>query len=146
MPALQLPAWMLFVRIAQAVLTVITLGLTAFSASVWGVFSGYALNWFTCVWTWAFLGFTLVVRPRLTNINPIFPLIPEVATAFWWLVSFSVIASEASSLSGIEDLYNAYVGEATDGDYSFSYGSRGNAALGCTKGAAAAGALVLYVS
>jgi hypothetical protein len=132
----QLPRYVLFIRVGQAVLNVIICGLTAYSASVFGVFNGFALDWFTFIWTMAFLGFAFILRPRLKTLNPIIALIPEVATTFWWLVTFAVLASDAGPLNAVAQDF-----KIVDDNYGTHY----DAALGCTTAAAVFGAFMLYV-
>ena len=64
------------------------------------------------------------------------------ATAFWWLVTFSVIASYGISDIGETQEYDSY-----DDDYDTIfenvYGPRGTAAVGANKAAAAIGGVEL---
>ena len=59
----------------------------------------------------------------------------ELFVCFWWLVTFALLASEATLLDDYDAYFTTYSGSV--------YGGNGSAALGCTKGAAVAGAIEL---
>lgn len=112
--------------------------------------AGYGLDWFTCIWTFAFLLY-LFFTPRYSQLPEWryfyalnFGL--EIATAFWWLVTFSVLAAGASRLSDLAEVSDCT--NADDDGYCDYYienvdGYKGTAAIGSTKAAAGIGALVL---
>jgi len=142
----RLPLWIFFLRIPQGVLAFLVLVLTAYAASVFGsrAIPGYGLSWFTVLWSCASLVLTFLAGRRLPaswKNRFALALILEVTTMFWWLVTFSLIADGASSLSALstESVYYS-----VDDDYVpyFEYNGIDNwkSPLGATKAAAVVGA------
>jgi len=160
----RLPLWIFFLRIPQGVLAFLVLVLTAYAASVFGsrAIPGYGLSWFTAsqiqflaiafsclyqehvLWSCASLVLTFLAGRRLPaswKNRFALALILEVTTMFWWLVTFSLIADGASSLSALstESVYYS-----VDDDYVpyFEYNGIDNwkSPLGATKAAAVVGA------
>jgi len=68
-----------------------------------------------------------------------FDRVLEILTCLWWLVSFALLANDASSLNNLESLSISYYGVTEDvGDY---LPSKYKTALSCEKAAAGLGAL-----
>lgn len=163
--------YVLILRFAQGFFAFITLVLTAFAAYVFGSnavcgglhsndvhtnigqLAGFGLDWFTCIWTTAFLLYLFFV-PRFSQLPQwrYFSALNfglEIATAFWWLVTFSVLAANASRVNDIRAFYQYCSETDFEGNCAYGivdgnpYGAKGTAAVGSTKAAAGIAALVL---
>ncbi|CAK7211609.1 hypothetical protein SBRCBS47491_001182 [Sporothrix bragantina] len=132
---LSLPKWTLFIRIFQLVLAFILLVLTAYSASKLGSgAAGFGLTWFTFILTvlyFVYLGVSLSAAP--SAYHPLAHLPFEILVNIFWLCSWAVLASEASSIGSLQHYYGGYLDLLPS-----SYRS----ALNCVKAAAALGAIL----
>ncbi|KAL1900973.1 hypothetical protein Sste5346_002035 [Sporothrix stenoceras] len=131
---LSLPKWTLFVRIAQLVLAFILLVITAYAASKLGSgAAGFGLTWFTFIFTvlyFVWLGVSLTAVP--SAYHPIAHLPVEILLNIFWLSSWAVLASEATSIGDLEHYLGSYKSLLPSGYRN---------ALNCVKAAAALGAL-----
>lgn len=131
---LSLPKWTLFIRIAQLVLAFILLVLTAYAASKLGSgAAGFGLTWFTFIFTvlyFVWLGVSLTAVP--SAYHPIAHLPIEILLNIFWLSSWAVLASEASSIGNFEHYLGSYTRLLPSGYRN---------ALNCVKAAAVLGAL-----
>ncbi|KJR88901.1 uncharacterized protein SPSK_07877 [Sporothrix schenckii 1099-18] len=132
---LPLPKWTLFVRIAQLVLAFLLLVLTAYSASKLGSgAAGFGLTWFTFIFTvlyFVWLGVSLAAVPAIYH--PIAHIPVEILLNIFWLSTWAVLASEATSIGNLEHYLGAYKSRIP---------SAYRNALNCVKAAAALGALL----
>jgi len=137
-----LPRWVLFIRIAQAVLALLTLILTAYSASVFGTgaFNGYGLDWFTCIWTGLFL-FYVVGSPLwfAKAFNKYAALVLEILSLLLWLITFPVIAAE--SVGFCYGYYCDYYDVYYKSKRSLAKRDSGTSALQATQAAAGLGGI-----
>ncbi|CAK7198227.1 hypothetical protein SEUCBS139899_000885 [Sporothrix eucalyptigena] len=128
---LSLPKWTLFIRIAQLALAFLLLVLTAYSASKLGSgAAGFGLTWFTFIFTvlyFVYLGVSLSAVP--SAYHPLAHLPFEILINIFWLSTWAVLASEASSIGDL-------------GGYERFLPSSYRSALDCIKAAAAFGALL----
>jgi hypothetical protein len=117
------PLWVGILRIVQAVLALITLALSAYCISYFGGYSGYALNIFTSLLTWIFLGYIFITAFLFPLAYSVWAQLGfEIGLFIFWLSTWATIASLAAAF----------------GDYRY-YG-RASTAVACTKAAAALGA------
>lgn len=132
---LSLPYWTLFVRIAQIVLALLLLILTAFSASKLGSnAAGFGLTWFTFILTviyFVYLGVSLAKFP--IYYHPLAHLPFEILINIFWLCSWAVLASEAASVGDLEDYIGSYYYRYLPSSYK--------SALNALKASAALGAI-----
>ncbi|CAK7566785.1 MAG: hypothetical protein SEPTF4163_004737 [Sporothrix epigloea] len=132
---LSLPKWIIVIRVCQLVLAFILLVLTAYAASKLGSgAAGFGLTWFTFIFTvlyFVYLGVSL--SAARSAYHPVIHLILEFLVNVFWLSSWAVLASEASSISTVEHYYNGFLVLLPSGYRS---------ALNCVKAAAALGAIL----
>ncbi|CAK7235323.1 hypothetical protein SCUCBS95973_009231 [Sporothrix curviconia] len=132
---LSLPKWTVIVRLFQLVLAFILLVLTAYAASKLGSgAAGFGLTWFTFIFTilyFVYLGVSLSAVP--SAYHPLAHLPFEILINIFWLCSWAVLASEASSVGDLEHYYGSYINLLPSGYRN---------ALNCVKAAAALGAIL----
>ncbi|EXJ92078.1 hypothetical protein A1O3_00628 [Capronia epimyces CBS 606.96] len=108
-----LPGWIPFLRIAQGVLALLILILTAVAASklLGGAdtsflvtpYPGFGFAWFAFSWTIVYVPIATLLLPNLNpRVKPlIIILVLELLTTLWWLVTFALLADNSSSLASI---------------------------------------------
>jgi len=143
-----IPLWVGFLRVAQLVIALLVLILAGVSAGGFGTgdLTGLDLVWFSFAWTLIYLGWlfgSVVFQPVAYHYWAHLPV--EFLTTVWWLSTFAVLASEASSLNIFEqdiDELNAESDGEVDGLFKGT-----KTAIDSLKGAAGIGALewVLFV-
>lgn len=134
------PLWAGILRICQLVLAFIILVLTAYAAGQFasGSLAGFGLAWLSFIWTLGYLvwlAVAVLVMPQIYNYWAQLGL--EVLSAIWWLCTWAVLASEASSLSIFDSFH--FWGRYGAGSF--------RSAIDCIKASAALGAIlwVLFV-
>ncbi|OAA59586.1 hypothetical protein SPI_05784 [Niveomyces insectorum RCEF 264] len=132
---LVLPLWTAFLRIAQLLIALLMLILTAFSASKLGSgAAGFGLTWFTFILTliyFGWLGASVYAFPAAYH--PVAHLPAEILVNIFWLCSWAVLASEAASIGDLESLFGSGILRFLPTEY--------RNALNCVKAAAGIGAL-----
>ncbi|RKU40464.1 hypothetical protein DL546_002238 [Coniochaeta pulveracea] len=127
------PRWHFILRIAQLVVALIVLILTAYAAGKFGSgnLAGFGLAWFTFILTAGYIAWLFVaifVNPAVYNYWAQLAL--EIACVIFWLCTWAVLASEAAD-------FGTY-----DGWYDYYWGHGMQSAVDCIKASAGLGALV----
>jgi len=142
-----MPLWAAIIRIFQLVLAIIVLGLTAYADNTFNyAFSGFGMAFFVFAWTLLFLayiGVSAAFVPTLYNMWIHLGL--EILTVIFWLVTWALLASEASVWSDYESTsYTVYGHTYTTSNY---LPPKWKTAIDCAKASAGIGALewVLFV-
>lgn len=139
------PVWVGILRGAQLFVAVLIMILTAVAAAGFGTgnIPGFNMAWFSFVWTLAYFIWLLVAVVFQPSVYHYWAhLAVEGLTCVWWLVSFSLLASEASALADLES-YTGFIFYIT-----YNITGRTRVAIDCTKAAAGIGALewILFVT
>lgn len=149
---LPMPLWLGIIRIAQFVLSLLVMILSAYAAStIGGIFAGYGLSFFIFAWTILFLAYVIAIPlyyPRLYVYWLHFIL--EFKTTVFWLATFALLAEEAAvwgTYYGVwDESYPVYNSDGTISYVNVLPGGKG--ASIATKVAAAFGAFtwLLFVA
>ncbi|KAK3324317.1 hypothetical protein B0T19DRAFT_228153 [Cercophora scortea] len=117
-PALQ-PAWLLFVKIAILVLSVIILGLAAWALSIFGGlasglgYSGGAAGFavFATIWTFIVYGGTIAIEMVATHLfYRIAGVVLYSLSIIFWLTAWAYAASQASTWNSAGSLFGSFGG------------------------------------
>ncbi|KAK3688066.1 hypothetical protein B0T22DRAFT_143618 [Podospora appendiculata] len=144
-PALQ-PAWLLFVKIAILVLSIIILGLAAWALSIFGGlasglgYSGGAAGFavFVTIWTFIVYGGTIAIEMVATHLfYRIAGVVLYSLSIIFWLTAWAYAASQASTWNSAASLFGDF-----GGGFDNSFKKEGSA-LGAVAGL---GALVWILS
>lgn len=131
----RLPFWMALVRVAQLVLTLLVLCLSAYAGNVFGVgfFPGYGMSFFTFVWTIAFLAYIFVTPLWFPQFYLYWVHLGlECTTNLFWLVTFALLAQESAAWNEVDNFLGGIINDIF---------ARDKRAIQCTKAAAGIGAL-----
>jgi len=140
------PFWSLLVRIAQAVLAVLLVVLTAFSASRLGSgVPGFGMTWFSFSWTAVYFGYlavSVLVAPEAYHY--ITHLVLEALSCIFWLATWATLAGEASDLSGATYYHGVpkYISSGALPSFFDNNLSTLRSAIDCVGASAGIGALV----
>lgn len=104
-----IPAWFFPVRILQGILAIVTLALSAFVINVieeaydlydW---NGLALNIFTSILTFIFLGYIFLTAFKFVRAYNMWAVLGlEIACVIFWLVTFALLADHAKEGNDIK--------------------------------------------
>jgi len=162
-----LPFWVAIIRVFQLILTVLVMILAAYALHVLGDFdwltgdaglnAAYDFSFFNFAWTIIYLAYIFVAPlwfPQLYLYWAHLGL--EIVTVIFWLVDFALLAHAAAAWNSVSNAYSQ-VNQAIGGDinqipgfnetgidpYAFGVAllPHSSSAIGCTKGAAAVGAI-----
>lgn len=122
---LPLPLWVFALRCLQALLSLVTLALSAVPLTYFPGFGGYGLNIFTSLLTWIFLLYAALTAWRFpAAYNKWAHLALEIALVVFWLCTFATLASHAAFFAVY---YN----------HGYREDPETEAAIACTQAAAA---------
>lgn len=112
------PLWLKIVLGFQLFFALVTLALSAYALSVVGSYSGYGLNIFTSIATFAYIGYIVAYTFYIPTIYNIFiSLGSQAFLAIFWLSTFGTIAALAAAFGAVES-YSSY-----SGGYYYRYSS-----------------------
>lgn len=135
------PAFLFWIRIAILVLSVLVLGLIAFSLSVWTVVvDAFAFGIFCCIYNFIVGGYLIVSVARFVNFwNCWAVLALDIIGVVFWLAAWASMASWASSkkfLGGARSgLFSSFIMRRSDHPYNKHKGSWQAAAAASGLGA-----------
>lgn len=104
------PLWLKIVIGIQLFLALVTLALSAYGLSIAGSYSGFGLNVFTSIVTFAYVGYIVAYTffvPTLYNIYISLGL--QAFLAIFWLSTFGTLAALAAAFGAVES-YSGYGG------------------------------------
>ncbi|OBT55351.1 hypothetical protein VE04_04913 [Pseudogymnoascus sp. 24MN13] len=112
------PLWLKIVLGFQLFFALVTLALSAYALSVVGSYSGYGLNIFTSIATFAYIGYIVAYTFYIPTIYNIYiSLGSQAFLAIFWLSTFGTIAALAAAFGAVES-YSTY-----SGGYYYRYSS-----------------------
>ncbi|KEF54157.1 uncharacterized protein A1O9_09952 [Exophiala aquamarina CBS 119918] len=113
---LGLPAWLIFLRIAQGALALLILILSAVAAAKYlggadptylvTPFPGFGFCWFAFAWTAVYLPLAVFLFPRFSpNAKPVILLfVLDALSTLWWLVTFALLADHSAKIGLLLDV------------------------------------------
>ncbi|OBT87380.1 hypothetical protein VE02_04179 [Pseudogymnoascus sp. 03VT05] len=138
------PLWLKIVLVFQLFFALVTLALSAYGLSVAGAYSGFGLNVFTSIATFAYIGYIVSYTFFIPTIYNIYiSLGSQAFLAIFWLSTFGTIAALAAGFGAVES-YSDY-----GGGHYYRYSSGVNdtwTTLSATTKASAALTAFIWVS
>jgi len=120
---IQLPRWVLLIRIAQGSLSALALALICYPAHVWGdsywtgsTHSSLGFYIFACVWSFLVLGYLFITPLKFPAAYHRYAHVAlEFTAAVFWLSAFAYLASFTRAFSGWQ---NIYLRKRADNDFN----------------------------
>lgn len=138
------PLWLKIVLGLQLFFALVTLALSAYGLSVAGSYSGFGLNVFTSIVTFAYIGYIVAYTFFVSTIYNIYiSLGLQAFLAIFWLSTFGTLAALAAAFGAVES-YSGY-----SGGYYYTYNSGASdswTTLSATTKASAALTAFIWVS